>query len=189
MTTDWPFLGLEMGAYGVILADPPWSFRTRTQKGLGRSPQAHYACMDLPAIQRLPVAGLAARDCALVLWATAPMLPQALATMDAWGFLYKTGGAWAKQSSTGTKWAFGTGYVLRSASEFFLIGTRGHPKPKTRNVRNLIVAPVREHSRKPDDMRASIEALWAGPYCELFAREAASGWDCWGNDTAKFGIE
>jgi N6-adenosine-specific RNA methylase IME4 len=120
------------------------------------------------------------------MWATAPMLPQAITTLTAWGFTFKSAGAWAKQSSTGAKWAFGTGYVYRSAAEFWIYGTRGKPRTLSRSIRNLIVAPVREHSRKPDQMRADIELLLPGPHCELFARESAPGWASWGNERTKF---
>ena len=175
--------------YRVILADPPWSFKTFSDKGLGKSPQQHYGCMTLDDIINMPVDQLAdPAGCVLILWATAPMMPQALTTMLAWGFGYKTMGAWAKQSSTGKKWSFGTGFVYRSAAEFWLYGTIGKPKQKVRNVRNLVVAPVREHSRKPEQMRRNIEALWDGPYLELFSRETACGWDSWGNETSKFPV-
>jgi N6-adenosine-specific RNA methylase IME4 len=120
------------------------------------------------------------------MWATAPMLDKAFETMACWGFKFKTAGAWAKQSSTGQKWAFGTGYCYRSAAEFWLLGSLGKPRARSRSVRNLIVAPVREHSRKPEQMRADIERLFPGPYIELFAREAAPGWASWGNEIAKF---
>ena len=53
-------------------------------------------------------------------------------------------------------------------------------------VRKLIVEPRREHSRKPDDVRARIERLVVGPYLELFARETNPGWDCWGNQAHLF---
>ena len=182
----WPFGDLEAGAYSVILADPPWTFKTYSDKGIGKSPQAQYACMDLAAIQALPVAELGKPDAVCVMWATAPMLPQAVETMARWGFRYKTAGAWAKQSKTGQKIAFGTGYIFRSAAEFYLVGTRGKPVTRARNVRNLILAPVREHSRKPDRMRSDVEALWDGPYCELFAREPSPGWDTFGNEVARF---
>lgn len=182
----WVWGNLKPGAYGLILADPPWSFRAYSARGEGKSPQAHYGCMSTADIMALPVSQLATPDCACVMWATAPMLPQAIATMQAWGFAFKSAGAWAKQSSTGQRWAFGTGYCYRSAAEFFLLGTIGKPRQRARNVRNLIVAPVREHSRKPERMRADIETLWPGPYCELFARTTAPGWDCWGNQTDRF---
>lgn len=177
---------LPRGHYGTIIADPPWSFTTHSTKGHGKSPHAHYECMDIDAIAAVPVASVAAPDCALFMWATAPMLPQALAVMDEWGFQFKTAGAWAKQSKTGAKWAFGTGYCFRSAAEFFLLGTRGRPAVQSRSVRNLIAAPVREHSRKPDDLHAMAEALYAGPRLELFARERRPGWDAWGNEADKF---
>lgn len=181
-----PFPNLPRGHFKVIMADPAWTFRTYSDKGLKKSPQSHYRCMPLADIKALPVASLAAPDCALLMWGTAPMLPEAIDTLTAWGFTYKTAGAWHKRSSTGAKDAFGPGYIFRSATEFYLVGTRGKPAQKSRSIRNLIVAPVREHSRKPDEMRRNVEALWDGPYLELFAREAAPGWASWGDQPDKF---
>lgn len=182
----WPFDDLRPNYYGAILADPPWTFRTYSRKGEGKSPQSHYACMALADIKALPVADLAAPDCALVMWATAPMLPHAMEALSAWGFKYKSAGTWAKQSKAGRSWAFGTGFIYRSAAEFWLLGTRGKPRGLNRSTRNLIVAPVREHSRKPDEMAAGIERLFAGPYADLFARQRRPGWDAWGNEVDKF---
>jgi N6-adenosine-specific RNA methylase IME4 len=184
----WPFGDLRPGHFRVVLADPPWTFRTYSPRGLGKSPQRHYRCEDLEWIKALPVADLAHPDgCALVLWATAPMLPQAVETLAAWGFAFKSAGSWAKQSRTGAKWHFGTGYTYRSAAEFWLLGTRGRPVQTSRAVRNLIVAPVREHSRKPDQMHMDLEAMYAGPRCELFARgPARPGWELWGDEASRF---
>jgi N6-adenosine-specific RNA methylase IME4 len=185
--TGWPFDPLRPLTYSVILADPPWRFRNYSAKGEGKNPVAHYACMEPEAIKALPVGHLAAADAVCVMWATAPLLPLAVETLEAWGFTYKTAGAWAKQSKTGAKLAFGTGYVYRSAAEFWLLGTVGAPRQQVRNVRNLILAPVRENSRKPDQMHRDLERLFPGPRCELFAREYRAGWDVWGNETEKFG--
>ncbi|ARR53470.1 DNA methyltransferase [Rhizorhabdus wittichii DC-6] len=182
----WPFGDLRMFGYGAILADPPWYFRNFSAAGEAKNPVAHYACMSTDDIAALPVSHLAAQDCALFMWATAPMLPDAVRLMAAWGFTFKSAGAWAKQSTTGEKWAFGTGYCFRSAAEFYLLGTIGNPPVRSRSIRNLIVAPIREHSRKPDQMHADVEALYDGPYVELFARSTRLGWDCWGNETGKF---
>ena len=182
-----PFTSLPELQARVILADPPWSFKNYSAKGEAKNPSARYDCMPLDDIQALPVHELAdPTGCALIMWATAPMLPEAIQTMAKWGFEFKSAGAWAKQSQTGSKWAFGTGYCYRSAAEIWLLGTIGAPKQRARNVRNLIVSPVREHSRKPEQMRIDIERLWPGPYIELFARERAAGWMSWGNDTDKF---
>ena len=183
----WAFGGLAPATYRLILADPPWYFRNYSVKGETKNPVSHYACMDGHTIQSLPVGALAHPEGAtVVLWATAPMLPQALATLAAWGFTFKSAGSWAKQSSSGKKWHFGTGYVFRSAAEFYLVGTRGRTRQMAHNVRNLIVSPVREHSRKPDAMRRDCEALWPGPRVELFARERAPGWDAWGDQADRF---
>jgi N6-adenosine-specific RNA methylase IME4 len=185
--TSWPFAPLSRAAYGVITADPPWSFATWSKRGQGKSASQHYAVMGLDDIKALPVADLAAPDCLLLLWATQAQLNQAFAVMRSWGFEFKSSGAWAKQSPTGASWAFGTGYLLRSAAEFFLIGTRGRPKPESRSERNLIVAPVREHSRKPDQAYEMLERMFpAKRRAELFARYSRPGWEQWGTETEKF---
>ncbi len=143
------FDGLSSRRYGTILADPPWRFRNYSAKGEKKNPIAHYDGMSLDAIKALPVSHLAARDSVLVLWATWPLLPQAFEVIAAWGFTYKTGGTWAKQSKTGRRWHFGTGYILRSACEPFLVGTKGQPALRARNVRNLVVAPIRAADAPP----------------------------------------
>jgi|GEM_PF-438472 len=182
----WPFGALQPGRYGVILADPPWRFLNRTSAGEVKNPIAHYPCMTIAELAALPVSRLAAPDCALVMWATAPLLDRAIELLRAWGFTFKSAGAWAKQSSTGQKWTFGTGYIFRSAAEFYVVGTIGKPRVQSRSIRNLIAAPVREHSRKPDQMHQDVEALYAGPYAELFSRQRRPGWETWGNDIDRF---
>lgn len=182
----WPFDPLRPLSYGLILADPPWRIAMYSAAGEAKAPQGHYECMDTAAIERLPVGHLAGRDAVLLLWATFPMLPEALKVMAAWGFKYKTGAAWAKRSSTGKAWSFGTGYILRSAAELLLVGTLGAPAYRSKSQRNLIVAPVREHSRKPDQIYDLAEALCDAPRCELFARQRRPGWDAWGNQVERF---
>jgi N6-adenosine-specific RNA methylase IME4 len=186
MITPWPFDGLTPMRYGAILADPPWAYDMRSDKGHGKSPEAHYGTLSPDAIKALPVGHLAGPDCLLFLWSTFPHLPLALEVMQAWGFAYKTGGAWIKRGPRG-KLAFGTGYILRSASEVFLIGTIGAPEYRSRSVRNVIDALRREHSRKPPQARQMIERLLPRSFaCELFAREPWPGQDVWGNQTDCF---
>ncbi len=140
MVADWPFEDLTPMKYGAILADPPWAYAMRSEKGHAKSPEAHYLTMSLAGIKALPVAQLAGPDCYLFLWSTWPHLPQAFEVMDAWGFRYVTGGAWIKRTKT-WKPAFGTGYVLRSATEPFLVGAIGRPEISSRSERNVILAP------------------------------------------------
>ena len=194
---NWPFAPLTPYKYGAIVADPAWAYAMRSDKGHEKSPEAHYETMPLDAIKALPVRDLAAPDCLLVLWSTWPHLAQAIEVMATWGFTFKTGGAWIKRTATG-KTAFGTGYLLRSASEPFLIGTIGSPKIRSRSQRNvietiedfpsLVDAVRREHSRKPAEMRDIVaERLLPDQFaCELFAREPWPGHEVWGNETRLF---
>jgi len=182
---EWPFGALLPQNFDLIMADPPWSFELYSDAGEEKSAQAQYRCMPLAEIERLPVADLAAPDCLLWLWATAPMLPQQLAVMARWGFEFKTSGAWVKTTSGG-KIAFGTGYVLRGAHELFLIGTRGNPKT-SRGVRSVVMGERREHSRKPDTAFAAAEKLMPkARRAELFSRTNRAGWQCWGDETGAF---
>ena len=123
---DWPFDGLTPMKYGAILADPPWNYRMYSENGHAKSPEAHYETMSLPDICRLPVRDLAGPNCYLFLWSTWPHLPQAQKVMRDWGFEYVTGGNWTKRTKAWNL-TFGTGYVLRSASEPYLIGRIGRP--------------------------------------------------------------
>lgn len=184
MSSDWP-----TGKYGAILADPPWTFKVWSKAtGNGRSAASHYDVMSLDDIKNLPLNSLAADNCVLFLWATMPMIPEALETMAAWGFTYKTVGfSWMKTCKVQTDLLhFGMGYYTRSNVELCLLGTKGSPKRQDKGVPQAILEPVREHSRKPDCVHERIERLVPGPYIELFARTKRDGWDCWGLETNKF---
>jgi N6-adenosine-specific RNA methylase IME4 len=164
--------------YGAILADPPWDHITWSHKGKGRSAAAHYDCMPLAEIEAMRVQEWAAKNCVLFLWTTDPMLENALRIIHAWDFEYKTiGFVWAKTNSRKGSFFMGTGHWTRANPELCLLATRGRPKRLSRSVRELIVAPRREHSRKPDEIYENIQALVAGPYLELFARFPRPGWD------------
>lgn len=186
----WPFGNLAPLRYSVLLIDPPWQFKNWSKKGEWKNASRHYRCMPTDEICRLPIGHLAAPHCAAVVWATAPMLEDAMRALKAWGFEYKSMGCWAKRTRRDNAWQFGGGYIMRGAVEPFLIGTIGDPTRKdtkaARSVRNLIVAPVREHSRKPDQMFDAIEALYDGPYAEVFSRTERPGWDCWGDEVGMF---
>lgn len=177
-----PFESLPDIGFGCLLVDPPWTFKAYSNKGLKKSAQMHYSCMTLDDIKALPVASLAAKDCAMIMWTTAPCFPQALEVLAAWGFVYKTQGVWAKRTKRNRGLAFGTGHIFRGAHEPFIVATRGHPKVRSKSVRSVIEAPLREHSRKPDEIYAVCESLYGGPFCELFSRYKRSGWAQWRGD-------
>jgi N6-adenosine-specific RNA methylase IME4 len=141
---------------------------------------------DLDEIKALDVAGICDKDAFLWLWATRPMRRQAHMVMDAWGFKYVTEGAWVKTAKNG-RLAFGTGYVLRDAHEPFIIAKRGKPKINSRSIRSVIMAPRREHSRKPEEAYEAASAL-AGDVAkaDLFSRQTRPGWVAWGDEITKF---
>jgi N6-adenosine-specific RNA methylase IME4 len=186
-TQENSLIPLTRNKYGVIYADPPWSFRTWSAKGTGRGAISHYECLSFEALTALPIAELAARDCVLFLWAVDPHLEQAFELIRAWGFKYKTVGFyWVKQNKKSQGFCTGLGFWTRANPEQCLLATRGQPKRLGRDVRKLVIEPRREHSRKPDEVRDRIEQLVHGPYVELFARETKSGWDYWGDQAGLF---
>lgn len=180
--------------YGAICADPPWYFKNYSGKGEGRNATAHYDCMSLEQIKEMRVPDFSAPDCALFLWATDPLLPEALEVIRAWGFTFKTVAfQWAKTrrrmndtQPVSRAFPMGTGYWTRANVELCLLATRGRPRRLSKGVSRLIVAPRREHSRKPDEVYQAITELVGGPYLELFARESRPGWNAWGNQTGLF---
>lgn len=182
------------GGYRAILADPPWRFATYSERGKGRSAEAHYDCLGPEAIKALPVATWAAPDAVLFMWTTDPMLPQALEVLQAWGFAYKTVAFnWVKlnkgRGAEGWRVAdffTGMGFWTRANAELCLLATRGRPRRCHGDVPRLLIAPRREHSRKPEETYARVERLVEGPYLELFARASRPGWDALGNEAGLF---
>ena len=204
------FGNLPRGHYGAILADPPWAFQTwwsgrsnklpspkRKFSYPSRATKPAYEVMRETELSALPVAELAAPDCVLFLWICWPVLQWSLRTIEAWGFEYKTCGfCWVKAHASQLELFqddiephMTLGYWTRSNSEVCLLATRGNPKRLNADVRQGIIEPRREHSRKPDCVHGRIERLVAGPYLELFARQRRPGWDCWGNEVDKFSGE
>ena len=173
--------------FSAILTDPPWHFVTRSENGEGRSASQHYTTDRSRAeqIKSLPVRELAAPDCVLFMWVVDWCPGLALEVIEAWGFAHKTTAfTWAKQNPSGEGWHMGNGYWTRANPEDCWLATRGHPKRISADVRQLIVAPVMEHSRKPDEIHDRIERLVTGPYLELFARRERNNWITWGNELA-----
>jgi N6-adenosine-specific RNA methylase IME4 len=170
-------LALPTKQYGLGVADPGWRFEPYSRiTGMDRAADNHYATSPLEQIKALSVASIMAKDSALFLWATVPMLPQALEVLAAWGFAYKSNFVWVKNRA-------GTGYWSRNKHEHLLIGTRGQipaPAPGTQWP-SAIEAPVGRHSEKPAIFYEIIESYYPTlPKVELFARAARLQWDCWG---------
>lgn len=194
---------LPRGHFGAILADPPWQFNvwsgTKVVQARGststyKPASVHYSTVSTDELAALPVSEVAAKDCVLFLWACWPTLRDAWQLLEAWGFSYKTCAFDWMKGHAGQLEMFreeinalmGMGYWTRANSEPCLLATRGKPKRLNAGVRQGIIEPRREHSRKPDCVYERIERLVAGPYLELFARQTRPGWHSWGNEVGKF---
>lgn len=168
----------------MIYVDPPWSYRQSGGRGTAKS---HYDTMGVEDIKNLPVLGLASPDCILFLWATFPCIAEALEVMQHWGFVYKTAAfVWVKKNKGGGNFC-GMGAYTRANAEVCLLGVRPGTKAskavKCHSVRQVIESPIERHSKKPDETRDRIEKLLGDiPKIELFARQEANGWDCWGEE-------
>lgn len=169
--------------YGVIYADPPWDYKGQLQHagpGNGDSGGAvrHYPTVRLSDLMGLDIAGIAAEDSLLFMWATSPHLDQAIDLGKAWGF------AWATVAFVWDKQRVNPGFYTMSQCELCLVFKRGRiPAPRgARNVRQLVSERRLEHSRKPLEVRRRIEEMFPRQRkIELFARDAdVHGWDTWG---------
>ena len=195
----WPFGMMRQGVHGVIYADPAWQFQGYADAGVPQQKAGqHYQTMRVEDMAKLPVWRLAAPDCALFMWGISSHLEQALWLGRKWGFTYSSKAfTWAKLNKNAiaderrcddpSAYFIGMGHGTRRNTEDCWLFTRGNPKRMDKGVRELIVSPVREHSRKPDETYERIERLFRGPYAELFARSQRPGWSIWGNETSKFG--
>jgi N6-adenosine-specific RNA methylase IME4 len=177
--------------FPVIYADPPWPWETFGPLGRIRScADHHYGLSPIDEIKALPVGALAADDCVLLLWGTWPRLLNVVEVIAAWGFTYKTlGFVWVKTTKDaefvnldGDGLHTGMGYWTRSNSEFCLLATKGEPMRLMTDVHEVVLAPVGEHSAKPEEVRRRIERLLPGPYLELYGRKPVDRWHVWGNE-------
>jgi len=170
--------------FATILADPPWQFANKTGKIAPEHRRlARYGTMTLAEIMALPLDALAAPTAHLYLWCPNALLPEGLAVLNAWGFSYKSNIVWHKVRKDGGSDGRGVGFYFRNVTELILFGVRGKNArtlaPGRRQV-NFLATRKREHSRKPDEQYAVIEACSPGPFLELFARGTRKHWASWG---------
>lgn len=181
-------LGLGIGEFRTILADPPWQFNNRTGKMAPEHRRLNrYSTLTLQEIMELPVAQLASKNSHLYLWVPNALINEGLEVMKRWGFTYKTNIIWYKVRKDGGPDGRGVGFYFRNVTELVLFGIRGKGRTLAagRRQTNIVVSRKREHSRKPDELYTIIEQCSPGPYLELFARHPRPGWSQWGNEIGK----
>ena len=173
--------------YRIIYTDPPWDYgNTKNHDGhFWGIADRHYDVMKLSDIKNLPVKHIADDNCYLFMWITSPFLEQGFDIIKSWGFKYATVGfVWVKMKNdmNGIR-GDGLGKYTISNAEYCLIARNGKYWRESRRVKQVILAPKQEHSKKPDETRERIVQLCGNlPRIELFARQRTEGWDCWGNE-------
>lgn len=190
------------GGFPVILADPPWHHASNSTWAPGRNPRRHYGCLKLQDLCDLPVREIAADNAIRFLWVPWPQLVigRHIPLMESWGFEASAHAfLWLKlrlkadpiHYNLPRDLHFGCGHTTRKNSEPVIIGKRGRIDRLRQDfaVPEVIIAPRREHSRKPDELYHRIER-YAGdvPRIELFARQTWPGWVSWGNEVTKYDL-
>jgi len=200
-----PFAGLRRHGYRCILADPALAFTSYTSiqsanPQSNRDIRRHYKVMSTEKVIELPVRDLVAKDgCHLLLWTSPPNIERSVMILRGWGFKFSSKAfCWIKLRRgfdalqmrclplLEDDLHFSLGLTTRKGSEDVLLGRRGNCRRIAKNIREVVLSPVREHSRKPDEIYTRIERYCAGPYVELFARTRRPGWDYWGDQTDMF---
>jgi N6-adenosine-specific RNA methylase IME4 len=170
---EWP-----KGKYRVIYADPPWQYGDERAGGNHGGAIDHYNTMNINELKNMPLSSLTEDNAVLFLWGTAPLLPEALELINAWGFKYKTNFIWDKVKHN-------MGHYNSVRHELLLIATKGSCTPDNVQLFDSVQSIERSdrHSEKPEEFRNIIETLYSyGNKLELFARKSAEGWEVFGNE-------
>jgi len=176
--------------YNVIYADPPWTYDNTSVKseesGKEISIDGRYDLMTMQKLFEMPIKEITEKDCVLFMWATNPLLPEALELMKKWGFKYKTMLTWKKTSCSG--------YWFMGITEHILFGVKGNVKAFRSGLLNYHECKSGQHSQKPHYFRELIskavkDSIPEAKKLELFARSREGmfpdyeyeGWDVYGN--------
>lgn len=176
--------------YKVISLDPPWPYDRTSGQGVANKQYDLMTWDDLYALGPY-IKAVAAPDCAIFMWTTAPLLMETVDMIKAWRVRYVTKAfSWVKTYASGGIF-FGIGSYTASNTEDVWLLSNGTPKRKAKDVSQVVptlikqdamVASMADHSAKPEEMQDRIERLLSGPYLEIFARRRRHGWTCIGNE-------
>lgn len=179
LESDVAQAALPEGQFDVLVIDPPWQYSTRANDSTHRAANP-YPSMSIEELCDINIP--AGPDCVLWLWVTNGFMHEAYFLLQEWGFEQKTILTWAKDR-------MGLGDWLRGQTEHCLMAVKGHPKVKLTNQTTVLEGKMREHSRKPDEFYAMVEALCPGKKAELFSRQEREGWTVFGAEKARFNEE
>ena len=175
---------LPDGKYTVIYADPPWNYNDKQGGTISKrygAAEKHYPSMNLISLKSMDIQRLSAKNAVLFLWATSPLLPDALELCRAWDFQYKSAFIWDKIKHN-------MGHYNSVRHEMLLIATKGKCTPQIPKLFNSVqtIERTAKHSEKPEKFREIIDTLYPeGNRIELFRRgKPVKNWVVWGNEIA-----
>jgi N6-adenosine-specific RNA methylase IME4 len=179
--------------YDVVVADPPWMYSGQQDKWGAAA--KFYDLIDNETLKTMPVPDLMHKNSILFLWTTSPRLDVAIDLIRHWGLTYRgIAFVWVKTRKDGKTPIGAQGVrpsIVKPTAEYVLTASKqanGRPlKLADESIQNIVLAPKREHSRKPDEVNERIDLMYPGSSkIELFARRQWSDWDTWGNELEKF---
>lgn len=178
----------SLGVYDVVLIDPPWSYYGAQDK-MGAAAK-FYQTMTDDELRSMNIADVIHKNSVVFVWATSPRLDFAIDLIRHWGLHYRgVSFVWVKTRADG-KPIGAQGVrpsIVKPTTEFVIaasVSSKGRPLPLSdESIPQVVMAPRREHSRKPDEVQERIERMY--PACkklEVFARQQRDGWAYVGNE-------
>ncbi|MBF0539280.1 MAG: S-adenosylmethionine-binding protein, partial [Nitrospirae bacterium] len=172
------------GLYSVVYANPPWQYdQNATDEGMVSD--SKYPTMSTEYLCALQIDRITKPDAILFLWVPAPLIPDGLQVLNAWGFKYVTHAVWDKE-------VIGMGNTFKMQHEDLLVGRKGAyltPQAEHRPA-SVIREKWGEYNGKPEVFMEYIERMYpTAVKVELFAMQHRAGWAVWNNqaDTCKIG--
>ncbi|CAN4076715.1 unnamed protein product [Withania somnifera] len=163
-----------LGQFGVIMADPPWDIHMELPYGTMADDEMR--TLNVPALQT---------DGLIFLWVTGRAMELGRECLELWGYKRVEEIIWVKTNQLQRIIRTGrTGHWLNHSKEHCLVGIKGNPEANRNIDTDVIVAEVRETSRKPDEMYPLLERISPRTRkLELFARmhNVHAGWMSLGN--------
>ncbi|KAJ1280565.1 hypothetical protein BS78_04G242700 [Paspalum vaginatum] len=163
-----------LGQFGVIMADPPWDIHMELPYGTMADDEMR--TLNVPTLQT---------DGLIFLWVTGRAMELGRECLELWGYKRVEEIIWVKTNQLQRIIRTGrTGHWLNHSKEHCLVGIKGNPLVNRNIDTDVIVAEVRETSRKPDEMYAMLERISPRTRkLELFARmhNTQAGWLSLGN--------
>lgn len=169
-----------LGQFDVIMTDPPWDIHMDLPYGTMTDNEMREMSHLMKTVQT---------DGVIFLWITGRAMELARELLICWGYKLVDELIWVKTNQLQRIIRTGrTGHWLNHSKEHCLVGIKGSPQNNTNIDCDVLLAEVRETSRKPDEIYDLIERLHpGGRKLEIFGRKhnLRCGWTTMGNQLPK----